>query len=153
MVKKKTVKKKTVKKETVKKETGNKVEKYIEGVGRRKTAVARVRIYPKSQAGKFEVNKKDLKEYFPCEKQHKIAVVPFEILGKKFKTTVQVKGGGLDAQAGAIRHGLSRALVKHNEKWRQELKPHGFLTRDPRMKERKHPGLKSARRAKQWRKR
>ncbi len=130
-----------------------KSEKYIEGVGRRKTAVARVRIYPSSKAQKFEVNGKDLEEYFRQAEGRETAAAPFEILGKKFKVTAQVEGGGLNAQAEAVRHGLSRALTKHKKEWRKDLRTHGFLTRDPRMKEKKKPGLKGARRAKQWRKR
>ncbi len=128
-------------------------EKYIEGVGRRKTATARVRIYPDSKGRTFKVNDKKLVDYFSQPKHQKKAVAPFEVLDKKFKVTVQTKGGGLNAQSEAIRLGLSRALVEHNEEWKKSLKPHGFLTRDPRMKERKKPGLKGARRSKQWRKR
>jgi small subunit ribosomal protein S9 len=130
-----------------------KTEKYIEGIGRRKTASARVRIYPGSKSETFKINGKDLKDYFSTSKQEKTALAPFELLEEKFKVTVQIEGGGSNAQAEAVRHGLSRALVKHNEKWRKELKERGFLTRDPRMKESKKPGLKGARRAKQWRKR
>jgi len=131
----------------------NKKDKYIEGIGRRKTATARVRIYPDARAGKFEVNGQKLEDYFPQKKQYKNATAPFDVVDKKFKVTVQTKGGGLNAQSDAIQLGLARALVENNEDWKKELKPHGFLTRDPRMKERKKPGLKGARRAKQWRKR
>lgn len=130
-----------------------KMEKYIEGVGRRKTAAARVRIYPSSKTKTFEVNDKKIGEYFPVSKQEKQAIAPFEKLDKNFKVTVQVKGGGSSAQAEAVCHGLARALVKHDEKLRKDLRAYGFLTRDPRMKESKKPGLKAARRAKQWRKR
>lgn len=130
-----------------------KIEKYIEGIGRRKTSTARVRIYPDSKGDKFEVNGKDLKEYFSKPKNQEDVITPLEILGEKFNVTAKTEGGGLSGQAGAIRLGLSRALVKYNEEWKKNLKPYGFLTRDSRMKERKKPGLKGARRAKQWRKR
>lgn len=136
-----------------KKEEEKKAEKYLEAVGRRKTAVARVRIYPESNDKTFLINEKELKEYFPLEKYQIKATLPFKILNVIYKTTVKVKGGGINAQAEAILHGLSRVLVKLNEEFRKTLKPYGFLTRDPRMVERKHPGLRKARRAQQWRKR
>ncbi len=128
---------------------------YIEGVGRRKTATARVRIYPDqpSKSGKAEVNGKKLDAYFPRETQQKTAREPFGRLSASFTFSARVEGGGLNAQAEAVRHGLTRALVKYNEEWRKVLKPYGYLTRDSRMKERKKPGLRGARRPQQWRKR
>lgn len=153
-----TVKKTTVKKPvssaTGKKKSVVKEAKYWRGVGRRKTAVARVRIEPSRDQG-FLVNNKELKEYFILGSLCQIAVAPLKELGEedRFKVSVIVKGGGVFAQAGAVRHGLSRALIKFEPSWRQKLKPLGFLTRDPRMKERKKFGLKKARKAPQWQKR
>ncbi len=128
-------------------------EKYLEAVGRRKTAIARVRIYPESKEKLFVVNEKDLKDYFPLEKHQIKATLPFKVLNLFYKTTVKVLGGGVNAQAEAILHGLARVLVKLNTEFRKTLKPYGFLKRDPRMVERKHFGLRKARRAQQWRKR
>lgn len=143
-----------IKKEISQKTLEKKTEMYIEGVGRRKTAVARVRIYPQSKEnGNFLINNKNIEKYFPLEKHRKIVLAPFEVLNVFYKMTVKVVGGGVNAQAEAIRHGLSRALVKMNEENRKILKPYGFLKRDPRMVERKHYGLRKARRAQQWRKR
>ncbi len=132
----------------------NKKDYYIEGIGRRKTSTARVRIYP-NQEGKddFEVNEKDIKDYFPMKKHTDTALAPFDVVDRRFKVTVQTKGGGLSGQSEAIRLGLSRALVEFNEEWKKRLKMEGYLTRDSRMKERKKPGLRSARRPQQWRKR
>jgi small subunit ribosomal protein S9 len=126
--------------------------KYIEGVGRRKTATARVRIY--EGKGDCLVNEKPLKNYFKVERFIKTALAPFELLKiKDMYFTVKVKGGGIMAQSEAVRHGLSRALVKFNESFKKLLREAGFLTRDPRMVERKKYGLKKARRAPQWQKR
>lgn len=127
--------------------------RYIEGVGRRKTAVARVRIYPKEENNDFIVNDKKISEYFPLPKETQIIYDPFKIAGIKVRTTVKVGGGGKSAQAEAIRLGLSRALVESNPKLRNLLKQKGYLKRDPRMVERKKPGLRKARRPQQWRKR
>jgi len=128
---------------------------YYEGVGRRKTASARVRLYPKDKK-KFLVNEKPLEEYF-ANKLHLIqeAMAPLELLkmGAKLGITVHTKGGGTTGQAGAIRHGLARALVKFNPDFRQKLSKANHLTRDSRMVERKKPGLKKARKAPQWGKR
>ncbi len=128
---------------------------YIEGVGRRKTAVARVRIYPNSKEKSLLINEKELQDYFPLLEQRQKVLAPLEKLSLegKFKVSVKVKGGGLQAQAEAIRLGLSRALVKYKEEFKPILRQLGFLTRDPRMVERKKPGLKKARRAPQWQKR
>lgn len=131
--------------------TSNK--KYIEAVGRRKTATARVRLY--EEKGDFIINNKPLNQYFGVERFKKTALSPFELLKLKDKFSVSVKvfGGGIMAQAEAIRHGLSRALVKYNETFKKLLREAGFLTRDPRMVERKKYGLKKARKAPQWSKR
>lgn len=128
--------------------------KYWEGVGRRKTGVAQVRIFSKGNK-EFIVNTKELKYYFPIVFLREIANSPLEVLSlsDKFKVLVKVSGGGINAQAEAIRHGLSRALIKFNPNFRKKLKKFGFLTRDSRMKERKKFGLKRARRAPQWQKR
>ncbi len=125
---------------------------YKEGVGRRKTAVARVRIFEASK-NTFEINGKNLDEYFKTEDQIATAKEALELAPSKFKVTILVKGGGLPAQAEAVRHGLARALEKYDETLRAELKDKGFLKRDPRKKERKKFGLKKARRAPQWSKR
>ncbi len=145
---KKEVKKKTEKQEMVEKD------KYFEGVGRRKRAVARVRLFTKGEKG-FSVNKKPLKEYFSTFELQKTASVALEKMKctKKFKTSVIVRGGGLNAQAEAVRHGIARALILFNPDFRKRLKKAGFLKRDSRMRERKKPGLKRARRAPQWKKR
>ncbi len=126
--------------------------KYIEGIGRRKTSTARVRIYEASK-NSFIVNDKELDEYFKTEAQIKTAKEALEVSTQKFKVTVKVKGGGLPSQAEAVRHGLARALVKFDPTLRAELKERGYLKRDPRKKERKKFGLKKARRAPQWSKR
>ena len=126
--------------------------KYIEGIGRRKTATARVRIY--QGKGDFLVNEKPLKDYFKFERFIKTTLAPFELLKiKDMYFTVKVKGGGIMAQSEAIRHGLSRALVKFDDSFKKLLREAGYLTRDPRMVERKKYGLKKARRAPQWQKR
>ncbi|PIW97821.1 30S ribosomal protein S9 [Candidatus Jorgensenbacteria bacterium CG_4_8_14_3_um_filter_38_10] len=148
----KVVKKKSKKIEAVEK----KREKYIEALGRRKTAVARVRIFPVSQSAKARpiiVNGKNWPDYFLTPQQKKIVVSPFETVSSWWETSIKVRGGGLQAQAEAVRLGLSRALVLINLNWRKVLKAKGFLKRDPRMVERKKFGLRKARRAQQWRKR
>lgn len=131
--------------------------KYIEGVGRRKTAVARVRFFTGGSAGQFLVNGKDYKEYFEVERYRLMAAAPLKVLDsdtrKKAGIEVKVRGGGIMAQAESVTLGLARALVKLNEDYKKELRVLGFLTRDPRKVERKKFGLKKARRAPQWRKR
>jgi small subunit ribosomal protein S9 len=130
-----------------------KAEKYIEAVGRRKTATARVRLYPAKKSA-YIVNHKDIDEYFPTNELRTLTRSALSALPKTtFKIEARVSGGGMPAQAEAIRHGIARALVKDDAKRRKELKSLGFLKRDPRMKERKKFGLKSARRAPQWSKR
>ena len=123
------------------------------GTGRRKKSVARVRIL--AGKGEIKINEKPLDEYMPTETLKIIVKQPLAVTGNegKFDLIVKVTGGGLSGQAGAIRHGLSRALVKANEENKPALKAAGFLTRDPRMKERKKPGLKKARKAPQFSKR
>ena len=126
---------------------------YFYGTGRRKKSVARVRIVPGT--GVITVNKKDIDDYFGLETLKLTINQPFEATGTvgKFDIIANVNGGGLSGQAGAIRHGLSRALVQADEANKPALKAAGFLTRDPRMKERKKYGLKAARRAPQFSKR
>ena len=122
-------------------------------VGRRKSAVARVRLVPGE--GKILVNKRDINDYFGLETLKMTVRQPMNLVnvGGSFDVLVNVRGGGLTGQAGAIRHGISRALCKVNPELRAALKKAGFLTRDPRMKERKKYGLKAARRAPQFSKR
>lgn len=128
-------------------------DKYIYGLGRRKNAVAQVRLYEKGK-GEVVVNGKEYKEYFPTFLLQTIIFQPFETLGEKnFDVSIKVKGGGKRGQAEASRHGIARALVKLSEDFKKPLKRKGFLTRDPRVKERKKYGLKGARRAPQWQKR
>lgn len=123
------------------------------GTGRRKKSVARVRLVPGE--GRVIINKRDFENYFPLETTRLIVNQPLELVGMKnnFDVLVNVHGGGTTGQAGAIRHGISRALIKSDETLRPELKRAGFLTRDSRMKERKKYGLKAARRAPQFSKR
>ncbi|NLW22827.1 MAG: 30S ribosomal protein S9 [Tissierellia bacterium] len=123
------------------------------GTGRRKKAVARVRLLPGS--GKIVINKRDIDDYFDYDTLKVTVREPLELTDTldKFDVYVNVHGGGFRGQAGAIRHGISRALVNANEEWKPILKKAGFLTRDPRMKERKKYGLKKARRAPQFSKR
>jgi len=123
------------------------------GTGRRKNAVARVRIVPGK--GNITINGSTLDEYMPTEVSKIIIKQPLVVTGNegKYDLIVKVIGGGFSGQAGAIRHGLSRALVKANIENKAALKAAGFLTRDPRMKERKKPGLKKARKAPQFSKR
>ena len=128
--------------------------RYHYGLGKRKTSVAKVRLYEKGK-GEFTVNEKTLKEFFPVEKLQKAAVAPLKVtdLAKKFDVVVLTNGGGITGQAEAVRLGVSRALIDFDPELKSVLKAEGFLTRDSRMKERKKPGLKKARRAPQWSKR
>lgn len=123
------------------------------GTGRRKNAVARVRIIPGK--GNITINGLTIDEYLPTEVSKIIVKQPLVVTGNegKYDLIVKVIGGGYSGQAGAIRHGLARALVKANIENKAALKAAGFLTRDPRMKERKKPGLKKARKAPQFSKR
>lgn len=123
------------------------------GTGRRKTSVARVRLLPGE--GKFTINNRDIDDYFGLETLKVVANQPLELTGTKasFDVIVNVYGGGFTGQAGAIRHGIARALIEADANLRPELKKAGYLTRDPRMTERKKYGLKKARRAPQFSKR
>ena len=126
---------------------------YFYGTGRRKSSVARVRVY--NGTGKITINDRDIDDYFGLETLKLIVRQPLALTGNeaKFDIVCRVAGGGVTGQAGAIRHGLSRALLQYDEALRSALKKAGFLTRDPRMKERKKYGLKGARRAPQFSKR
>ena len=123
------------------------------GTGRRKKSVARVYLVPGT--GKITINKRDIDEYFGLETLKLIVRQPLAATqtADKFDVLVNVHGGGTTGQAGAIRHGISRALLQADNEYRPTLKAAGFLTRDPRMKERKKYGLKAARRAPQFSKR
>ncbi len=128
--------------------------RYIEAVGRRKTAIARVRATEGSRSS-FLVNEKELQTYFPTES---LRLTASDSLNKakiaaKFKITAKVSGGGVSAQAEAIRHGIARILIIYDAELRKKLKKAGFLKRDPRAKERRKFGLKKARKAPQWSKR
>lgn len=127
---------------------------YFYALGRRKTSVATVRLYQDAKA-KYTVNGLSLNEYFPTRIMQILALKPLEITGmeKDFGMSVVVKGGGKMGQAISVSLAIARCLLKFNPELRMSLKPHGMLTRDPRGRERKKPGLKRARRAPQWRKR
>ena len=126
---------------------------YFYGTGRRKKSVARVRLY--AGTGSVKINDRDIDEYFGLETLKLIVRQPLTLTGtaEKFDVECRVAGGGVTGQAGAIRHGIARALLQVNPEFRATLKAAGFLTRDPRMKERKKYGLKGARRAPQFSKR
>ncbi len=126
---------------------------YFYGTGRRKSSVARVRLY--QGTGKVTINDRPIDDYFGLETLKLIVRQPLVLTGtdEKFDIVCRVAGGGVTGQAGAIRHGIARALLQVNPEYRAALKAAGFLTRDPRMKERKKYGLKAARRAPQFSKR
>ena len=126
---------------------------YFYGTGRRKDSVARVRVY--NGTGKVTINGRDIEDYFGLDTLKLLVRSPLVLTETdgKFDVVVNVVGGGCSGQAGAIRHGLSRALLQYDPNLRPALKKAGFLTRDPRMKERKKYGLKAARRAPQFSKR
>lgn len=126
---------------------------YFYGTGRRKSSVARVRVY--QGTGNITINGRDINEYFGLDTLKLIVRQPLALTETegKFDIVCTVQGGGVTGQAGAIRHGLSRALLQYDAELRPALKKAGFLTRDPRMKERKKYGLKAARRAPQFSKR
>ncbi|MBR6902584.1 MAG: 30S ribosomal protein S9 [Clostridia bacterium] len=126
---------------------------YFYGTGRRKSSVARVRVY--QGTGKVTINERDIDDYFGLETLKLIVRQPLSITdtNDKFDIVCRVAGGGVTGQAGAIRHGIARALLQADESFRPALKKAGLLTRDPRMKERKKYGLKGARRAPQFSKR
>ena len=127
--------------------------RYIEGIGRRKTSVARVRLYP--GPGNYLVNDKPHDVYFTRPTDLDSIQAPLTLTGTrdKYMISVHVKGGGPTGQAEAVRHGVSRALMKSDDSLHAALRKSGFLTRDARIKERKKPGLKRARKAKQYTKR
>ena len=166
MIKAKTTTKKERQKKTAKKTAGKKVAvkkekkaakgavKYFAGTGRRKTAIARIRLQIQGEKN-ILINGKPLEVYFPTAELQQIVKSPFEKLGclDKFGLSAKVKGGGYQAQAEATRHGIAKALVLFNSEFRKKLKKAGYLTRDSRMRERKKFGLKRARRAPQWQKR
>ncbi|MBI5078031.1 MAG: 30S ribosomal protein S9 [Candidatus Yonathbacteria bacterium] len=148
-------------KDTTKKESVSRIHavkkahaRYVEAVGRRKTSTARVRIAESSKES-ATINDKDVPVYFPTAELQSIvakAIEKSKVVGK-FAVSARVTGGGIHSQAEAVRHGLSRAIVKFDEETRKRLKKLGFLKRDPRMKERRKFGLKKARKAPQWSKR
>ena len=153
---------KKTKKETVKKKTASvkKPKLYYETVGRRKRAIARVRLFTSSptesaKEGSIIINDKALKDFFTTAELQEIVKDPLTKLKSinRFTATIKVKGGGIKGQAEAVRHGLARALVLFDINFRKKLKKVGYLTRDARVKERKKYGLKKARRAPQWSKR
>ena len=128
-------------------------ENYFYGTGRRKSSVARVRLLPGN--GNVTINGRTMDEYFGLETLRMLVRQPMELTGTmgKYDVIVNVVGGGVSGQAGAIRHGITRALIESDETLKPVLKKAGFVTRDPRMKERKKYGLKAARRAPQFSKR
>ncbi len=136
------------------KELASKPDRYFEAVGRRKTATARVRLFTRGEK-QFMINGKPFQEYFPlpADQENSTASMRKMKCLDKFKVTVIVKGGGRNAQAEAVRHGTARVLVDFNNNFRKRLRKAGFLTRDPRMRERKKFGLKRARKGPQWAKR
>ncbi len=137
------------------KDTLTKSEKYIETIGRRKTASARVRITPATKMS-FDINGKTVEEYFPTKELQATAqesLKESKLTETKFKITVVAKGGGVSGQADAIRHGIARALIEWDKELRGKLKKAGLLKRDPRAKERRKFGLKKARKSPQWSKR
>ncbi|MDD5043293.1 MAG: 30S ribosomal protein S9 [Patescibacteria group bacterium] len=136
-------------------ETIKDARKYFYGVGRRKSATARVRLYEKGK-GEIKINGKDYTQHFPRVEQQRNVLAPLKLVGldKKVDVSVIINGGGVHGQSEAVRHGISRALIALKpEEFKAVLRAEGFLTRDPRVKERKKPGLKRARRAPQWAKR
>lgn len=126
--------------------------RYIETVGRRKTASARVRITPATKQS-IVINSKAVEDYFATPEWQHIVRAPLTMSEDKFAVTAIVKGGGIAAQAEAVRHGIARAIVEHDAGKRTDLKKAGYLKRDPRAKERRKPGLKKARKSPQWSKR
>ncbi len=131
-----------------------KKERYTEAIGRRKTAIARVRLYPAGNENSIVVNDRPLGVYFPLKKHQDVVRAPFHALSvEHYKVTVLATGGGTSAQAEAVRLGIARVLVAGTPAVRPQLKALGYMKRDPRMVERKKPGLRKARRPQQWRKR
>jgi small subunit ribosomal protein S9 len=153
---KKEIKKVAEKKETLIKDSSKKIfsGKYIQAIGRRKTSVAQVRLYEKG-SGEIVINNLKSLEYFKKEDNVSVALQPLKAVSKikDFDISVVVKGGGILGQLDAIRHGIARGLIKIDPELKSILKTSGYITRDPRKKERKKPGLKKARKAPQWSKR
>ncbi len=133
----------------------SKKEQYYEGVGRRKTSIARVRITEVAKSAEIVINGKEVKGFFNTKELETTAFSPLEAVSAKgrFNISIKVKGGGQRGQAEAIQLGLARALVKFDGEFQKTLKDFDYLKRDPRQKERKKPGLKKARRSPQWSKR
>ncbi|MFA5126532.1 MAG: 30S ribosomal protein S9 [Patescibacteria group bacterium] len=129
--------------------------KYIHAVGKRKAAIARARLLPeKVNEIKITINGKDFKEYFPYFEWQEMILHPLRAVGKdKIAVSIRVLGGGIRGQVDSIKHAIAKALVEMDENLRTTLRKEGLLTRDSRIKERKKPGLKKARRAPQWSKR
>lgn len=129
-------------------------EKYIQSIGRRKSATAQVRLHPGGK-GNITVNDRDIKEYFPVERLRNAAMAPLKETGKleSVDITVRTVGGGQVGQADAVKMGIARALVGYDESLKASLRANAMLTRDPRKKERKKFGKRGARRSRQWRKR
>jgi small subunit ribosomal protein S9 len=130
-------------------------DKYVESIGRRKTASARVRIIPAPKMS-YDINGKTLEEYFYTKELQNTAQESFresKMTETKFKVTVVIRGGGISGQAEAMRHGIARALIEYDKNLRGKLKKAGMLKRDPRAKERRKFGLKKARKSPQWSKR
>ncbi len=127
---------------------------YMYGTGRRKSSVARVHLYPGGE-GRITINGRSMEDYFGLDTLKYIVRQPLNVVGLADKVDIEatVSGGGVSGQAGAVRHGIARALLELDASYRPALKSAGFLTRDPRMKERKKYGLKAARRAPQFSKR
>lgn len=142
------------KNETKREAKGSFIGKYIQSIGRRKTAVAQIRMYEKGN-GDFVVNGISGSDYFKKEDNFNIVLQPLKVVSKikDFDFSIIVKGGGILGQLDAIRHGIARALIKYDPEFKVILKVNGYMTRDPRKKERKKPGLKKARKAPQWSKR
>jgi len=136
------------------KEYNTKQNKYLYSLGRRKTAVAKVKLFPNG-SGKFSVNGKDYRDFFPQFTWSENLELPLAVVGAKdkFDVVIETSGGGKNSSSEACRLGIARALVKVSEDNKKPLRAAGYLTRDPRAKERKKPGLKRARRAPQWSKR
>lgn len=128
--------------------------KYLYAVGRRKTSIAQVRLFT-DKGGKILINEKPYREYFPTLSLQKDLTLPLKLTKalNRFNISAKVKGGGIKGQAGAVRLGIARTLVLYDKNFKKLLRDGGLLTRDPRKKERKKPGLKKARRAPQWQKR
>lgn len=145
--------KKTENKKEIKKPVP-KISRYFEAVGRRKTSIARVRLFTQGEKV-ILINEKLFQSYFSNLELQRIVISSLEKMKAidKFRISVKVKGGGIHSQAEAVRHGITRALVKFNPDFRKRMRRAGYLTRDPRMRERKKFGLKRARRAPQWSKR